>query len=154
MIYLGYCVEKRPTVFPEAVAWVLKFMSQGVINIEIHRFKNNTEFCIREPRDDEEGVMYIGMGHSLSWAFENGNRCGFFIHHYSSVDGSDCGGYCDLSDEDWKILNEDPLTIVPSVDCSYCDSHGSIIVGYWHDDRSKKEIKLWDKRRRLVSSTT
>lgn len=77
----------------------------------------------------------LSATHFLDWAYENGERIGFFITHPNTETGEECGGFIPLGKGEWIIKQEDPLTIYPSVDCFYCKDHGSIIDGRWNSAR-------------------
>lgn len=67
-------------------------------------------------------------------------RCGANIKHPRKDNGQPCEGYIGLDSKlgtesaNWKIEQEFPLTLSPSILCSACGDHGSIRNGKWEAD--------------------
>lgn len=63
--------------------------------------------------------------------------------HPSSIDGTPCGGLVQIAEGEWTVIEREPLTVLPSINCAYCDSHGTIIAGKWQDNRTEEDIAKW-----------
>jgi hypothetical protein len=94
--------------------------------------------------DDE--IIDLGADHKVKLYRDEttGDITAIVDVHTSSVDGSVCGGMIEIEHNQWQILNIDPLTVVPSINCAYCNSHGVIIAGKWEDHRTAEDYAKWE----------
>ena len=93
-------------------------------------------------------IIDLGSGHSIRFIHDTNDKIvGFFEMHKSSLDlGVACGGIVDIGPQEWSLVSMEPLTIIPSINCYYCDSHGTIINGRWEDNRTPQEIAFWKQK--------
>ena len=66
------------------------------------------------------------------------------IEAHLDDDGNMCGGIIPIGENEWEVVQEEPLTLMPSIDCDRCSSHGHIVDGKWEDNfrgwRDKVEV--------------
>lgn len=84
----------------------------------------------------------IGGGHIISFVQYKGEICGLNDLH-KRPDGTDCtGGWVAFAGRSWDrafdgkittwdVLQQDPLTLSPSLLCRVCGGHGWIRNGRW-----------------------
>ena len=85
--------------------------------------------------------MDIGEGHRLEFRYFQGEVDEIFDYHINPKTGQECYQIACLS-EGWEITNPDPLTVMPSLNCTQCDSHGHILNGQWVEFVPPKETKV------------
>jgi len=56
------------------------------------------------------------------------------LEKHRRADGAWCEGVLHIVGPDsWEVVQESPLTLSPSIDCSVCPAHGYIREGRWVD---------------------
>ncbi len=90
-------------------------------------------------------VLDLGSGHRFTFAVDASGRRVGGIHDHPARQGAGnqgngrCAGPvmfwgCGERDEpEWDVVQEDPLTLAPSLLCRACGSHGFIREGRWID---------------------
>lgn len=88
-----------------------------------------------------DGVLYtkIGENHWIA-PYTNGDKIGGYIEMHLKPDGSQCWGSVALEGSlnatpgrTWQVLQEEPLTLHPSLLRTICGNHGWIRNGEWVD---------------------
>lgn len=94
------------------------------------------------PPDGERIDIDLGDDHLLAFAEYEGERSGASVWH-RKADGSICAGWIAFEGRawarsftgnpiaTWKIEQEDPLTLSPSLLCRACGDHGFVRGGRW-----------------------
>lgn len=88
-------------------------------------------------------VIDLGGGHRFTFAVDaTGKRVGG-IHEHPRKNGpgadgeTECGGAITFrgcgDGSQWDLIQEDPLTLSPSLLCRRCGSHGFIRNGRWEE---------------------
>jgi hypothetical protein len=88
-------------------------------------------------------ILDLGGGHTFTFLVDaTGGRCGG-IHEHPARTGEGnlgegrCGGAITFrghgDGSQWDVVQEDPLTLSPSLHCQCCGSHGWIRAGKWEE---------------------
>lgn len=90
-----------------------------------------------------EDTLDIGDGHTLTFAnYQDEKRVGASIAH-SKPDGTPCDGWIAFAGRawaksfepgsiaTWDVVQDEPLTLTPSVLCRACGDHGHVTNGKW-----------------------
>ena len=79
----------------------------------------------------------LGSGHRYESVSKNGEPYGIIVYHTGTCKcvGDECGGSISYRGKgdgrpEWDVLNDDPLTLSPSLLC-HCGDHGWIRDGKW-----------------------
>lgn len=84
----------------------------------------------------------LGENHTLQWSHYKGEeRTGAQVDHLTPA-GVKCSGFIAIEGrswansfnppiEGWRVIQEEPLTLVPSLLCRGCGDHGYITNGCW-----------------------
>jgi hypothetical protein len=81
----------------------------------------------------------IGDGHKIVFAEYEGEAAGVNVFH-QKPDGAWCVGWVSFNgspwgkqfgNKGWEVLQREPLTLSPSIQCRACDDHGFIQNGRW-----------------------
>jgi hypothetical protein len=81
----------------------------------------------------EDEIVVLDAQHSIRIIRNSDNSIGMIIDMHYDQEGKLCGGMIPIGDDEWEVRSEDPLTIVPSINCTECLSHGTIVEGEWKD---------------------
>lgn len=85
------------------------------------------------------GAIDIGHGHRIVPSEYQGEPAGISEWHLKS-DGQWCSGWVSFKgsawaknfpDTGWDVVQQEPLTLTPSILCRVCGSHGYITQGRW-----------------------
>ncbi len=90
---------------------------------------------------DVSEPLDLGDNHTLRFAEYEGERSGATVRHLTP-DGKKCSGWIAFEGRawaksfegkiaTWKVEQEDPLTLSPSLLCRACGDHGFIRLGKW-----------------------
>lgn len=86
---------------------------------------------------DQRGPIDLGSGHSLRPLHDDGKVFGY-VEYHPTPDGGVCRGSVPLDIPEqpmaghrWKVVQQDPLTLEPSILCRLCGNHGWIREGRW-----------------------
>lgn len=102
-----------------------------------------TPFCGKIGCEWPKDEVDLGDGHRLIFSdFEGQRHVGAMIEHRRPGDGMDCGGWLPFADrawaepfgdriETWKVEQDEPITLSPSVKCRLCGDHGYVRNGRW-----------------------
>jgi hypothetical protein len=88
-------------------------------------------------------VLDLGSGHRFTFAVNAaGERVGGIHDHPAGSDLGKAGdgrcagsvtfrGFAERGESEWDVVQQDPLTLSPSLLCRACGSHGWIRSGKW-----------------------
>lgn len=103
-----------------------------------------------------EELTDIGEEHHIKLILDDDGQPIELIEYHFDQKGKMCGGAKTIGDGNWIIMSADPPgpSIMPSIQCDVCPSHGFIIQGYWyeHDDPTVavQLAELWTEYHKLV----
>ena len=112
-----------------------------------HGTDRMSELDRRVPQDGPEGVppvIDLGDNHTLQWSeYEGDLYAGATVKHLRP-DGTPCAGFISIrggkwskefegmpSHQSWELVQREPLTLSPSLQCRACPDHGFIREGKW-----------------------
>lgn len=87
-----------------------------------------------------ESAFSLGDDHYADWetASDTGRRIGLMNWHWDAENEHWCGGWLGFTNVEGhlprskhELVNEDPLSVLPSLLCFQCGDHGFIVGGRW-----------------------
>ena len=92
-----------------------------------------------------EKLIQLDEQHSVRIQYDENEQPVLLTTYHPDGKGGDCFGTVEIKEGEWKIHQEDPLTISPSIVCDYCPSHVIIKDGKWIDWKSEVD-HFWSGR--------